>query len=686
MNRCSNDDGKLLINIVAACLIGVILLLSQLIHNSISYIVCCGVIAIFISNMIIMAVNTYKIADNNDINFLCIAFIFIILFYSINSLTCKYIGVFSSNRRNIAFYFLTLGIYLEAISMYIVINFKNHRISGKSVFAVYFSAFIVLFLYGLIKRNSFNYIIHGNVYNIESKCMMFIGVVMFAITYIKLISSNVDLDNFSFNFAAFYFIFTILSVTVLLIMCLLNINLMQIALVCKAIAVYCLYKSFMHRVLKYPYGNLFSKLRISHDMLEQENAKRKEIQIKLNEKKEEYEKLINSMPYGVLAYYLDKYVFANKAAISLLHAKSRSQILDKNVLDFVHPDDIEKMRTRMKLEEKEVLMPPMELRVTCIDGETIDAEISWSRFLYKNKNTSLIILKDITEKIRLEKLEKEIAANEELLIRTLEYDKLKTDFFANLSHELRTPINIIFTSLQLMDVYIKKEDFKNRASLEKSVMRMRQNSYRLLRLVNNLIDITKIDSGYFKINPKNFDIVCLIRNIVISIEDYVKSKQLTIEFTTGIEKLIIMFDPDSVERIILNLLSNAIKFTPKDGRISIEIHKIDRNELHIARIIVQDTGIGIPQDKLDNIFDRFVQVDKSFVRKTEGSGIGLSLVKALVELQGGSISVKSKLGEGSEFVIELPVRLMENSAEEECAAETDEKVEKINIEFSDIYN
>lgn len=694
MNRHTNIERKIdnkkvkipAIDILAVCMLGIILILSEVIKIEL----CCMISYVFIliitSNMILMAMNTRKIGDNNDVNFLSIAFVPIIIFYSINRITCSYISNFSNNAYNIEFYFLAVGTYLEAISMFIVIKCKGKKIDNIKLIMSYLLMFFVLIGYGIINRDIFNFVDKNNVYNVTSQCIIFIGLMMVVFTYAELINGNVILDNFGFKFTSMYFVFEILSVLSIFVTSLTGLKLMGVTLICKAISMYCLYKSMTQRILKDPYGNLFSKLKVSHDMLQKENLKRKEMQMQLHERKEEYEKLINSMPYGVLAYYEGKYVFTNKAAVNLLHCKSRNQILCKNVLDFVHPSYIDKFRVRMKLEEKQIVMPPMEARLKCIDGEEIDAEISWGRFLYKNETTSLLIINDITEKKRLEKLEKEITTKEELLIRTLEYDKLKTDFFANLSHELRTPINIIFTSLQLMDVYIKKENLKNKDNLEKSILRMRQNSYRLLRLVNNLIDITKIDAGYFKINPKNLDIIHLIKSIVISVEEYVKSKQLSITFSTDVEKLIMNIDPDSIERILLNLISNAIKFTPKNGEIQVIINKTEVNDFNMVRLTIRDTGIGIPQDKLDNVFDRFVQVDKSFIRKTEGSGIGLSLVKSLVEMHGGSISVQSKLNEGSEFSIELPIRIIEDDVEEECAAEKEEKVERINIEFSDIYN
>lgn len=275
---------------------------------------------------------------------------------------------------------------------------------------------------------------------------------------------------------------------------------------------------------------------------------------------------------------------------------------------------------------------------------------------------------DVTEKKRL--------------IELKEYDKIKTEFFSNISHELRTPINVIFSALQVLELKIKDYSYQNLSGKYTKIMK--QNCYRLLRLINNLIDITKIDSGYYDINKKNVDIVRLIENITMSVADYIETKGLSIKFDTSEEEKIIACDAEKMERIILNLLSNAVKFTPSGGEIIVNIE--DCNEY--IEISVKDTGIGIPADKINSIFERFMQVDKSLTRGHEGSGIGLSLVKCLVELQGGTISVKSRQGYGSEFKIKFPCQLVDETHDETSGSSSigENSIEKINVEFSDIYS
>lgn len=222
-------------------------------------------------------------------------------------------------------------------------------------------------------------------------------------------------------------------------------------------------------------------------------------------------------------------------------------------------------------------------------------------------------------------------------------------------------------------------DSKN--MIERYNKSIKQNCFRLIRMVNNLIDITKVNSGYMQLSLKKCNIVSLIEDIVASVSDYVKYKKLDITFDTNTEEKIICCDDDKIERIILNLLSNAIKFTPNNGNIFVNL--IDRGDYVV--ITVKDTGIGIPKDKQEIIFERFHQVNKSLTRENEGSGIGLSIVKSFVEMHGGEIRVISKEGLGSEFIILLPTNLDKNISDKIDMLENFNKVEKISIEFSDIY-
>lgn len=281
--------------------------------------------------------------------------------------------------------------------------------------------------------------------------------------------------------------------------------------------------------------------------------------------------------------------------------------------------------------------------------------------------------------------EKELLKAKELAENT---NKAQNNFVSNISHELRTPIAVIMSSNQLLELNIKKEksiyekSTYNQSNLQKTSI-IKQNCNRLIRLTNNIIDIAKIDSGFMNLKTKNIDIVFLIESIVNSVVPYAATKNIDLVFDTNEEEVIMSIDPDKIERIILNLMSNAIKFSKESTSIYVTVEKSEDTLM----CSVRDTGVGMEQKHLENIFERFTQIDDIMVRKSEGSGIGLSLVKSFINLHGGDIKVKSSVGEGSEFTVYLPIKLDENSELEITyeVSDMDAVVLKTSVEFSDIY-
>ena len=231
--------------------------------------------------------------------------------------------------------------------------------------------------------------------------------------------------------------------------------------------------------------------------------------------------------------------------------------------------------------------------------------------------------------------------------------KSQEEFFANISHELKTPLNVISSTIQLIKMYYSNGLLdENKDSVIRYIDSMTQNCYRLSRLINNIVDSSKIEAGFFELNLSNNNIVAVVEEIVMSVTDFTDSKGLNIIFDTDTEEKIIACDPEKIERVVLNLISNAIKFSDEGDEIFVEIK--DKNEF--VEISVKDNGIGIEDKYMDMIFDRFKQVDKSLSRNAEGTGIGLSLVKSIVELHGGSISAESESGKGSKFTVILPTK------------------------------
>ncbi|MBU5487813.1 PAS domain-containing protein [Clostridium sp. MSJ-8] len=262
-----------------------------------------------------------------------------------------------------------------------------------------------------------------------------------------------------------------------------------------------------------------------------------------------------------------------------------------------------------------------------------------------------------------------------------EYDKIRTEFFANLSHEVRTPINIIYSTIQLLNKE-KNNGIEAVANYyikyEKTIS---QNCLRILRLVNNIIDLSRYDAGFFKPNFKNYDIVSVVEDTTMSTIPFCKNKDINLMFDTDVEELFVKLDATQMERVVLNLVANAVKFTPRGGDILVLL-SVNK---YFVDIRIKDSGPGIEKDMQEFIFERFVQTDKSLKRKQEGSGIGLAIVKSIVNLHEGIVKVEESDERGTTILVRIPNITMEGECEENNMIEGSSLNEKAEIEFSDIY-
>lgn len=268
-----------------------------------------------------------------------------------------------------------------------------------------------------------------------------------------------------------------------------------------------------------------------------------------------------------------------------------------------------------------------------------------------------------------------------------EVDELKSRFFTNISHEFRTPLTLILGPAKQIFEKVKDEKIKSELSL------IHRNARKLLELVNQLLDISKLESGNMKLRTSPQNIVSLLKALLLSFTSYAERKRITLKFNSVENEIIVYIDKDKIEKIITNILSNSFKFTADGGRIETNV-SLTENYVVIS---INDTGIGIPKEKMSKIFDRFYQVDGSYTREREGTGIGLSLTKELVELHEGKIEVESEEGKGATFIVKIPLgkehlkpeeisekdNLYEEQEEkQEYYDETENKSEqKVDIEF-----
>lgn len=264
-------------------------------------------------------------------------------------------------------------------------------------------------------------------------------------------------------------------------------------------------------------------------------------------------------------------------------------------------------------------------------------------------------------KLRWE-LDKNRRAMEETNKKLMEVDQLKNRFFANVSHELRTPLTLLIAPLENL-----LRRFNLDTETKDLLATMHSNGMRLLKLINDLLDLVRLESGRMEVKHEPVDMAEFLKAIASAARQVAQDKRLRLE--TFIDPALgsVLADRDKLDKIVLNLIFNALKFTPAGGRVELRAERRDDKFV----LIVADTGMGISQKNLEHVFNRFWQADGSSSRKFQGLGIGLALVKELVQVQGGDVSVQSQEGKGTTFMVTLPYQPVEASAELQADPKTD---------------
>ena len=406
-------------------------------------------------------------------------------------------------------------------------------------------------------------------------------------------------------------------------------------------------------------------------------SSRKNAQKILKNNQKSYSEFIDILPDGICLISEDlKINYANKSLLQMLEVDSLSEIYNLDIKYFINLSKEEENLFDIKIKKVNIenkYMVLLEYELMTYNKNKIQVEINAIPF-YDDEAHIMLIIKDLTYKKISEMAEKEI-------LDRFKADKIKTEFFANMSHELKTPLNVISSSNQLLEYNYKNSKVKDyNDNIKYHINLVRQSSYRIQRLIGNIIDLTKMESGFYNIKLSKHNVVNVVEDLFMKTEKYSSKKDISIIFDTDNEEIYTYIDRIEIERVMLNLLSNCIKFTPNGGEIRVNMYDKE-NEF---KIVVEDNGIGIPENKIGLIFEEFGQADKTLSRNSEGSGIGLSIVKNLIELHDGNIRVKSKENKGTQFIITIPIK---NTIKE--FYQEDKRIynieEKISIEFSDIY-
>jgi PAS domain S-box-containing protein len=334
--------------------------------------------------------------------------------------------------------------------------------------------------------------------------------------------------------------------------------------------------------------------------------------------------------------YTGVVLYHNNSVKETLGYKPKS-LIGKNFFDYILPSTQPDLKKTFGLIKKKHFHEGVEFQFLCNDGSYKYLEFNSINLKPKEKMEGFILdCRDITQRKK----------DAEELQRA---QKAKEQFLANISHEIRTPINGIAGMAALLN---QKPSEAEQALYLSAIQSASEN---LKVIINDILDLASIESGKLRFEKIAFNLSEMFNSLISTFDHQAKEKRITLSFDIEPEaNQMVVGDPVRLNQILINLVSNALKFTHRGSiKVKCNLYKSDKKVNHL-RFEVADTGIGIPQDKLITIFESFSQADASVTRKYGGTGLGLTIVKQLVELQGGSISVKSAVDEGSVFSFVIP--------------------------------
>lgn len=569
---------------------------------------------------------------------------------------------------SIIYFFLLFSVQavLEYCEIENIFKFKNSSLKSIFICISYFILFVVLFI--MLKRNNGllnNYIISVIIGNVVINIIISIGV--FISTLENMLRNKIHFSSNEFRRIIFYMLSILVNYIGIACLSLGYKRIAEVILIIKCVSFYKFHSYVINKLLSNSLKEINNNIEIVaktkkelNSILKKRNVILNEASVMLEKSRDKNNKLIDSIYGGVFLFYLNKLQYSNKKILRTLR---------------IIEDEIFRIDLRMFLKKYfDITLQDIEQSSNYIcrakmKNVDLEVEIFLTNIDEKNK---ILYVHDISE----------INANKkirEVLEEYLEDDEIKKEFFANISHELKTPINLIFSALQVNQIYLKEN---NMEGFNKNRKIIKQNCLRLIRTINNFIDANKVSEGYIVPDFKIHNIVELVESVSIASNKYVQLIENKLTFDADEEEIYVSCDKEMIIRIILNILSNSVKYGKRGGNINV---RVGIYKSGYVRIKIKNDGVKIDQETIPYIFDKFTKLNKAFNRLKEGSGLGLYLTKALTELQGGNIKLVTDES-GNEYIITMPRVIQPFNMELiHEGLETNQLEEKIDVEFSDIY-
>ena len=637
-------------------------------YNSLIEILCASLGAA----LSIISIIRDDVKEGDIYKYIGIGFLFISVLSFVNVIVPNKLDISLTN--GISYVITITTFYLEYIIVIVALSLKLKRKSIKQGFVRYFLIFVSIIIFNsIIYKIHYKYWSYEKFYTIQVIIVAALAILLILLIFFdKKIFHKEDKQHIYL-----YVMLIVLYQSLFFADNILKHDYNFESGIFKYMAYYILYEVMASFLLYRAYANMKKNLveaqkmqKDLNNILSTRNKTLIEFKSIIEKSEKRYSNLIEAIKDGIMIFYFDRLSYINGSAINMLDNKSEKDVMGRDFMSIIK-DIVPESIINEHSGQESSFIDNIEQKLYKTDTIKKDGMEFEVYFLKIDSLNRLVYINDITEINRNHELRREYE-------EYLKEEKLKDEFYTNISHELRTPINLIYSALQLNEVYLKEG---NIVSIDKNNDTIKQNCLRLIRTINNFIDTNKISEGYLKANMRVYNIVSISENISLACNKYIEKIENTLIFDSVEEEIYVECDKDMIERILLNLLSNSVKYGRRGGNILVDIKTEDDTVL----IHVKNNGYSIDEEIQPYVFDKFTKINKSLSREREGSGLGLFLSKRLIELQGGSIEFISNNEVGTEFILKMKRCYDVDKAEEAEVFEMNPVDDKVDTEFSDIY-